>query len=451
MKKYAAIISDIEQRIAEGQYRPGQKLASVRDAANRYACSTSTVIRAYAELEKRHAIYAIAQSGFYVVQMAAEPQPGRSGIIDFSSSSPDSGIFPYLDFQHCLNQAIDTYKEQLFTYGELEGLHRLRHTLASHLTNDQIFVNAKRIVVTAGIQEALEIVAKMTFPNGHAVILVEQPSYGHYLRYLEAEGVPVRGIARTADGVDLNELEEIFKSGGIKFFYTMPRHHNPIGTSYGAEERKAIAGLASRYNVYIIEDDYMADLDEGAGYAPIYADNLTSHVIYLKSFSKIIFPGLRLGAAVLPETLLKPFLAHKRYNTSLLSQAALDVYITNGMYERHKSKIRRQYAARIHALNEAVAKLDEAGILRTPCVDSGIYMQFKLPPTINLDRLLRQLADRSVQAVAGNKYYLTNWLKREKFLRISTIRVKPEQIEEGVKAIVEEAGRMRGSWRGGRP
>lgn len=188
----------------------------------------------------------------------------------------------------------------------------------------------------------------------------------------------------------------------------------------------------------------MADLGEEVGYTPIYAYNLTSHVIYLKSFSKIIFPGLRLGAAVLPEALLEQFIAYKRYNTSLLSQAALDVYIKNGMYERHKIKIRRQYAARIHALNEAVAKYSDSGIIRTSCVSSGVYMQFKLPQTVNLDRLLRQLAQRRVQVASGNKYYFTNCLEREKFLRISITRVGQEQMEEGVRAIVEEAGR--GPW-----
>lgn len=98
VKKYVAILSDIERRIAEGQYRPGQKLPSVRDAANVYECSTSTIIRAYAELEKRHAIYSIAQSGFYVVERSEELRMDQRDIIDFSSSSPDPSIFPYIDF-----------------------------------------------------------------------------------------------------------------------------------------------------------------------------------------------------------------------------------------------------------------------------------------------------------------------------------------------------------------
>ncbi len=304
--------------------------------------AASTITRAYAELEKHHAIYSIAQSGYYVVEKPGNrPNVTESKTIDFASSSPDPGVFPYLDFQHCLNKAVDTYKYDLFTCGDSNGLETLRHTLVSHLAGDQVFAKAERIIVTSGANQALEILAKMPFPKGNSIVLVEQPSYNIYMRFFEAEGIPVCGIARTAAGIDLVELEEKFRQGNIKFFYTMSRYHSPLGTSYNADERKTIARLASKYDVYVVEDDYMADLGEEPGIDPIYAYNGTSHVVYVKSFSKIIFPGLRLGAVVLPEKLLESFRRYKRYaDTSQLSQAALEVYIKNGMYERHKHKIR---------------------------------------------------------------------------------------------------------------
>ncbi|TBL81073.1 PLP-dependent aminotransferase family protein [Paenibacillus thalictri] len=443
MNKYSFILSDMELKITEGQYRPGQKLPSVRIAAKSYGCSISTIVRAYAELEKRHVIYSVSQSGYYVVDKPGEQEADKHDeTIDFASASPDLNVFPYLDFQHCLNKAIDTYKYHLFTYGDSIGLKSLRSTLSSHLAGSQVFAQAERIVVTSGVQQALSILAKMEFPNGNSTILVEQPSYDIYLRFLEEEGLPVRGIARTSAGIDLRELEETFKHGGIKFFYTMSRYHNPLGTSYSMEVRKAIAGLASKYNVYIVEDDYMADLGEERSFDPIYTYSKSSHVVYLKSFSKIIFPGLRLGAAVLPEPLLAAFCAHKRYaDTSLLSQAALEVYIKNGMYERHKRKIYTQYTARIQALNEAVKRYNHAGRLEVSQVSSGVYMQFKLPNTVNLERLMKRLAARKISVVPGKGFYLAGYSEREKFLRISISRARLEQIEEGVQAIVEEISR----------
>ncbi|MCZ8522995.1 MULTISPECIES: aminotransferase-like domain-containing protein [Paenibacillus] len=440
MKKYVDILSDMEKKIAEGNFASGQKLPSVRNAAKLYGCSVSTITRAYAELEKCHAIYSIAQSGYYVVEKPEGRSDGmESRTIDFAATSPDPSVFPYLDFQICVNKALDTYKYDLFTCGDAKGLKTLRQTLVTHLADDQVFAEPERIVIMSGAQPTLELLAKMPFPNGNSVILVEQPSYDIYLRFLEAEGIPVGGIARTAAEIDLRELEDKFKFGRIKFFYTMSRHHSPLGTSYSVEERKAIARLASKYNVYVVEDDYMADLGEEPGMDPIYAYNGSSHVVYVKSFSKIVFPGLRIGAVVLPEKLLKTFDEYKRYaDTSQLSQAALEVYIKSGMYERHKRKISSQYAARIRALNEAVRKYNQEGLIQIPDVRYGVFVQFKVPQTVNLERLMNRLAARDIHVASGKPFYLSDHLKREKFLRISIARAKPEQIEEGVRAIVEE-------------
>nr|WP_207952357.1 PLP-dependent aminotransferase family protein [Paenibacillus turpanensis] len=440
------ILSDIEKKIREGLYTSGQKLPSVRIAAETYGCSISTITRAYAELEKRHAIYSVPQSGFYVVVKPGDWRDKRDGrMINFATVLPDIDAFPYLDFQHCLNKAIDIYKYDLFTYGDPQGLESFRHTLVSHLANDQVFAKTERIYITSGAQQALEILAKMPFPNGKTAVLIEQPSYDRYLRFLEREAIPVYGIARTAEGLDLGELEERFGSGEIKFFYTMSRYHNPLGTTCSLEERKAIARLARKYDVYVLEDDYMADLGTERQFDPIYAYDGGSHVIYVKSFSKIIFPGLRLGAIVLPERLLKTFHAYKIYpDSSLLSQAALEVYIKNGMYERHKHTIGSLYTSRMRALTESVERYNEPGLMEVPDIHSGIYTHFKVKPTVNIERLIKRLVERKISVVSSKDFYLSNHLEREKFLRISISQTQPEQIDQGVKAIVEEVRRADG-------
>ncbi|WP_409342152.1 PLP-dependent aminotransferase family protein [Paenibacillus sp. MBLB4367] len=449
MNKYAEIMNDIEHKIKTGTYPSGQRLPSVRAAAAHYGCGVGTIVRAYAELEKRHALYAMPQSGYYVVHKEKPQAPEASDdTIDFASASPDPDVFPYLDFQHCLNKAIDTHKYDLFTYGDSRGLKTLRQTLVSHLANDQVFTRADHMIITSGVQQALMIVTRMPFPNGKKTILVEQPSYDIYLRYLEMEHVPVMGIRRSAAGIDLERLEHLFQDGEIKFFYTMSRHHNPLGLSLSASERKKIAQFAAKYDVYVVEDDYMADLAPDSGFDPIYAYDRSSRVIYLKSFSKIIFPGLRIGVAVLPELLVDSFHLHKKYadiDTSFLSQASLDIYIKNGMYERHKHKIGAMYAERIAALTEALRPY--GGMNVNPdgkgkeLPHSGVYKQLPLPSTINLDRLIKRLQKRKISTVAGTGFYLRESMEREKFLRISISRSSAEKIGLGVRAIIEEIKR----------
>lgn len=441
--KYDQILSDLERKIASGQYASGQKLPSVRMAAKMYGCSANTMVRAYAELEKRHSVYPVPRSGYYVVE-----NPGRRRsaaereAIDFASAMPDPDLFPYRDFQHCLNNALDTYKNDLFTSADFDGLKPLRLALVSHLAEHQVFAKAEQIQVTPGINRSLEVLAKMPFPNGNSTILVEQPSYELYLRFLEAERIPVRGIARTTKGIDLDELENRFRQGGIKFFYTIPRHHNPLGTSYSADERKAVARLADKYDVYIVEDDYMADFGESRGFDPIYALSRTSHVVYLKSFSKIMFPGLRIGATVLPSHMLNTFRDYQRYaDTSLFTQAALEVYMKSGMFERHKRNISSQYAERLRALNEALRRHNAEGLLQVPDIRSGVFVPLKVPRTVNLERVVRRLAAKQIRVVLGKATYLKLYREWEKFLRISISRVQLEQIEEGIRHIVEEVRR----------
>ncbi|MEK3874881.1 aminotransferase-like domain-containing protein [Paenibacillus sp. FSL M7-0420] len=446
MNKYHQVITELERQMKEGQYRPGDKLPSVRSASAIYGCSVSTILKAYGELERTHTIYSIPQSGYYMVDKSANSAAAESeGTVDFASASPDLNVFPYLDFQHCLNKAIDQYKYHLFTYGDALGLESLRRTLVSHLAEYQVFAKAESILITSGIQQALEILARMPFPSGRTDILVEQPGYDIYLRYLEAEGLPVSGIGRSAAGINLQELEERFASGRFKFFYTMPRYHNPLGTTYSTEGRKAIAGLAAKYDVYIAEDDYMADLGIGRRYDPIFAYDQTSHVIYLKSFSKIIFPGLRLGAVVVPQPLLETFRSYKGYtDTSLLSQAALEVYIKNGMYGHHRHRIKAMYAKKIRAVYEALARHNTDGFIEASADSSGIYIQFKLPLTVNLERLVKRLAGRKIRVVPGNGFYLPDYQARDKFLRISISRAGLTQIDEGIRAIVQEVKRGNG-------
>ncbi|MGR6009115.1 aminotransferase class I/II-fold pyridoxal phosphate-dependent enzyme [Bacillus cereus] len=210
-------------------------------------------------------------------------------IIDFASSAPDPDVFPYLDFQHCMNKAIDTYKNDLFVYGTPKRITIFNSShsktvgkLSSVHERRQYFYNVRCAAGTCNINS-------IPFSNENETILVEQPTYHLYIEYLEINKVPVIGIKRTNEGIDLNELERIFRTGKIKFFYTIPRYHHPLGTSYSKDEKEKIVLLAKKYNVFIVEDDYLADLETDSKADPLYSLDHSNHVIYLKSYSKIIF------------------------------------------------------------------------------------------------------------------------------------------------------------------
>lgn len=118
-----SLLTRIEEMMQSSAYQEGDRLPSIRQLSARYQVSKSTVIRALQELEKRHLIYSVPKSGYYIVKKTGKSKSGQPGTIDFATSAPDPDVFPYLDFQHCINKAIDTYKNDLFIYGTPKGFH----------------------------------------------------------------------------------------------------------------------------------------------------------------------------------------------------------------------------------------------------------------------------------------------------------------------------------------
>ncbi|WP_394542894.1 aminotransferase-like domain-containing protein, partial [Priestia aryabhattai] len=355
MLKYETIYHSLLQKIQSGDFPAGAKLPSIRGLSLEYICSKSTIISALKRLEEQHIIYSIPKSGYYVVEHRVFEEPTSTEGVDFATSSPTWHAFPYKDFQQCINKAIDTYQEELFRYGTPKGFSLLITEAKKLLESYQVFTKSEQIFITSGVQQALALLSMMPFPNNGSTILVEQPSYHLYMDMLKTYGIRAIGIQRTAQGIDLKQLEKIFNEEEIKFFYTMPRFHNPLGTSYSKKDKEAILQLAYKYNVYIVEDDYLADFEYNTKNDPLFAEDTKEQVIYLKSFSKIMFPGLRIGLAVLPPSILNTFQKFRMtidIDSSMISQAALYLYIKSGMFEHNKSKVSSIYHKRAQVLHQ---------------------------------------------------------------------------------------------------
>ncbi|WP_289138962.1 PLP-dependent aminotransferase family protein [uncultured Brevibacillus sp.] len=448
MHKYLHLQNELESLIEGITYQDGDKLPSIRDLAIRYECSKSTIIRTLEELEKRHLIYSVPKSGFYVVKKQGAVCPAKERSIDLATSAPDPDVFPYVDFQHCINKAIETYKKDLFIYGTAKGLPSLIPVIAKQLAKHQVFPNPHSIFITSGVQQALSLLCTIPFPNQKKKILIEQPSYHLFIDYIQAHKLPVAGIKRTAQGIDLDELEHLFRTEDIKFFYTMPRLHSPLGTTYTRLEKQQIVELAKKYDVYIVEDDNMADLEHDSKADPIFAYDRSAHTIYLKSYSKIIFPGLRLGIAVIPDALADTFTLHKRLqdiDSSMLSQAALEIYLKSGMFERHKQKIRESYRHRSITLNAALVEHAEnaRGLYAyQPPKYPGIHTHIVLDDRVSVPRLIQQLKKRSILLESADHHYLPDF-PRENILKLNVSNAKEDGIPEGVQGLVEVLCKMR--------
>jgi DNA-binding transcriptional MocR family regulator len=441
--KFEEIIHYIEELAESGHLKPGTRLPSIRSLAGEFSCSLNTVIKAYKVLEFSHRIYAVSKSGYYLVEDYPYKKQTGSAVpaYDFLSAGPDKHAMPYLDYKHCMNQAIDRYKEDMFTYSDLLGLPSLREELARHLRDLQVFTDSSRIAVTTGSQQALHLLIRLPFPNGKRTILTEQPAHPSFIESVRDQ--PCLGIDIGRDGPDLEQLEAIFQNEEIKFFYLVSRFHNPTGHSYTNEERRKIVELAERYDVYIVEDDYMGDLDPDLKQDPMFAYQPNGRVIYTKSFSKTLLPGLRLGLAVLPTELIEGFTRAKfaaDVHTPVITQGALEIYLKNGMFGAHIEKIRDLYRKKGEVLCGAYRAFMRQGTFYT-CPASGFYSTVRLPSSLKAGDLIQRLKEKNVLTQSTKSMYLKEFIRYDE-LRLSVSHVEDHMISEGVALMAETIQEM---------
>ncbi|MFS1663654.1 PLP-dependent aminotransferase family protein [Streptococcus sp. zg-JUN1979] len=352
MTKVEAIKDYLINQIALGELKAGDKLPSIRQLAKQFSCNKDTVQRALLDLRYEHYVHAIAKSGYYVLETKQEKE-----ILDL----PDSEIanIAYEDFRLCLNEALIGREDYLFNYyHKEEGLPELIRAAHQLLVSGYVYSKIEQLMITAGTQQALYILSQLVFPNQKTIILLEQPTYNRMVDLVRTLNLSVMTIDRGREGIDFERLEFILANYPIKFFYLIPRLHNPLGTSYSQSDMERLVALAEDYDVYLVEDDYMSDF---ASHAPLHYYDTHERVIYLKSFSNTIFPALRLAIISLPLVLKESFIAYKKmmdYDTHLILQKALALYITSGMYAKNTAHLKKRYERHVATLSEQLKDYD---------------------------------------------------------------------------------------------
>ena len=330
--KYEQVVAYLKEGIESGTFPTGSRLPSIRNISQDFHCSKDTVQRALLELRYEKYIYSKPQSGYYVLEQ-------QSSHDDLEILVNDEHLGAYDDFRLCVNESLIGRENYLYNYYEhQEGLEELRKSVQKLLFEQAIYSKPDQLVLTSGTQQALFILSQIDFPSRTQEILVEQPTYHRMNQLLLAQGLPYQTIERRIDGIDLNELEQHFKTGKIKFFYTIPRFHYPLGHSYTDQEKRAILDLAAKYQIYIVEDDYLGDLDSKMGQTFHYLDQ-HDLVIYIKSFSTSLFPALRITALILPNAITEAFVTYKNildYDNNLIMQKALSLYIDSQLFEKNR-------------------------------------------------------------------------------------------------------------------
>jgi len=306
--------------------------------------------------------------------------PWLRGLGAFSISQPAYDEFPFPIWSSLVMRHARNPRTHTLHYGGPMGWEPLRKAICTYLrTARGVRCDPEQVMIVSGSQQALDVSARALLDEGSAV-WVEEPGYWLTWKVLQAAGSRI--VPVPVDGEGLDVVAGVRKCATARAAFVAPSHQFPLGATMSASRRLQLLEWAERANAWIIEDDY--DSEYRYGSMPIAALQGLDHnarVVYVGTFSKTLFPALRMGYMVIPRRVLSGFVTIRHamdLGTPHLYQAALADFIQEGHYERHIRRMRLLYKERREALVESIRK-ELGGALEVLGADAGMYLAVKLP------------------------------------------------------------------------
>jgi 2-aminoadipate transaminase len=491
---YIQLRDQLRSLVHAGDLRPGDRIPASRELAHNLGVHRTTVANAYAELESEGLIQGHVGRGTFIrgngnglkISPPAPPTllngdglrwellfaderseeilsrltaAAPEDALSFVMARPAPEFFPIEDLQSCAQAVLKREGVEILNLGASDGYAPLKEALLELLRRDGIPAKDETLLVTAGCQQALDLIAKAFVRSGDTVIL-ENPTYpgatgvfnGVRARCL---GVPVRTHAEpgTALGLDVEVLEATLAANRVKLIVLTPDFQNPTGASMPLASRRRVLELAARYQVPVVEDHVYSRLNTHEERVPSLKQlDRSNLVIHIDSFAKVAFPGLRVGWIVAPPEAIERLRLVKQMtdlHTDQLAQATLAEFLRRGLFQKHLTRMRRVYADRMKALDEALQKNMPEGT-RWARPDGGMCLWLELPPGFDASELMIHARERGVLFAPGRYFYVQSPLPNT--LRLGFASLNEKQIARGIATLadllrVEMRKRQRGTRR----
>ncbi len=466
---YQQIEDFLRQGILSGNLAAGMRLPAVRRLAVDLQVNRITVESAYARLEADGLIAGRQGSGTYVLATGSRgPVPSGEGKevwplwqqgplarvrkesfqdqekteeshprpINFGGGIGDPHLLSFKDFGQSIQKIIRRQGVNGCAYGDPRGFAPLRTTIAQILASQGLQTAPDKILITTGSQQAIMLVAQLLLRPGD-VVVVENPTYSGALDIFRSMDVDLIGVELDGEGMQVDRLEDLLRQHHPKLLYTIPNFHNPTGVCMSTGRRRQLLELASRYNVPVLEDDYVGDLRyEGCAQPALKALDRSGMVVYVSTFSKMLMPDLRIGFLVADGPVYDSLLKRKCLSdlaTSNLLQRSLDDFLSIGRYQAHLRRSCRVYRKRRDAMRGAIEDYLPAGLGFTP-PKGGFYIWLRLPQETAMDDLFRRSCRAGVGYARGDQSAVDGRLP-EAYLRLNFAYQPETEIEEGIRRL----------------
>ncbi|HUI75656.1 MAG TPA: PLP-dependent aminotransferase family protein [Candidatus Acidoferrum sp.] len=476
---YVQLRDQLRALVHAGDLRPGDRIPASRELATLLGIHRTTVANAYAELESEGLIQGHVGRGTFIkgngngLKLSPPPpaipngaerirwellfadERGEEILSRLTASAPEDALsfvmacpaeeyFPVDELQMCVNAALRREAKEVLSLGPSDGYPPLKEALLELLRGEGIAAKDENLLITDGCQQALDLISKAFVRPGDSVIL-ENPAYPGAVAIFNGArarclGVPVRTQAEPdkALGLDLEALEATLAANRIKLIVLTPDFQNPTGTSLPLASRRKVLELAARYQVPVVEDHIYARLHAREERIPSLKQlDRSNLVIHIDSFAKVAFPGLRVGWIVAPPAAIERLRQVKQttdLHTDQLAQATLAEFLRRGLFTKHLAKMRKVYASRLHALDEALRRHMPEGT-RWTRPEGGMCLWLELPPGFDASELLIHAKERGVIFAPGRYFYVQGPLPNT--LRLGFANLDEKQIARGTATLAE--------------
>ena len=433
---YHQLYEQLRRMILEGELPAETRLPPTRELARRCGISRVTVTAAYEQLQAEGYVTSQVGAGTFVTPLPLPPAaaalpsspvipltawgrrlqqivplPEGAPVVrptfDFGFGRAFASLFPYDVWRRLLARYLSTDDAILSRYGSAAGFYPLRQAVAEYLAQGRgVRCTPEQVVIISGAQQALDIVARLYLQPGERVLL-ETPGYGDAFDVFRLHGMRLVGVPVDDAGILAEKLDAY---NPARLLFVTPAHQFPRGGTLSLTRRLLLLQWAQKQRALIIEDDYDSELRyQGRPPAALQGLDQTGQVIYLGTFSKVLFPALRLGYVVLPSPLAPPFIQAMSLlgrGAPTLTQAAVADFITEGHFERHVRHLREAYRERRQTLVTALQKTMGNDVHFSPD-EAGLHIMLYLPPHLDEASVIAQAAALDVGVYPGARFHLT--------------------------------------------
>ncbi|MBI3929191.1 MAG: PLP-dependent aminotransferase family protein [Armatimonadetes bacterium] len=454
---YVRLANALRSAVEEGRLQPGELLPSTRTLARQIGVHRHTVMTALDELVAEGWLVAERGRGYRVVanlpveffQVSAAPRRETRGLrqwqpavevpavrsqatgaeFAFPSGQPDLRLFPADEFYGHIREVLrSSPPAQLLAYGSPEGSPALLAELRTYLRRLRGICDGE-VIVTHGSQEAIFLLGKLLLAPGDRVA-VEEMGYPPAWGALRVAGARLEALPLDADGVDPDALERLARRVRVRMAYVTPLHQYPTTATLPLERRARLYEVADRYGIALLEDDYDHEFHYRCRpVAPIKSRDPAGLVLYVSTFSKVVYPSARLGFAVVPPALRESLAGLKRVvsrQNDSLQQEAMARWMASGGFERHLRRMRRCYERRLCAMAQALESRGYGGAFRKPDGGMSLWVDFRVPSR----ELARRAAARGVDVRPAAEFRLDG--AETTFLRLGFASSDEEEIAQGM-------------------